>query len=154
MEISQNFVAFSEYMNFTALQKFFFVRKNLPQLVHESKQKQYLINCAVFNNNILVSSLFSLKMVFKRARKLKRNFLWLGILPKMVFCYQKGSALLWEEIALVIKKNFWNLRLKAENLQNFWDHENNLFQQWKFRTIFGDRMIFKLFPGGFSYLMN
>ena len=23
---------------------------------------------------------------------------------------------------LVIKKNFWNSRLKAENLQNFWDH--------------------------------
>ena len=32
------------------------------------------------------------------------------------------SDLLWEKIVLVIEKNFWNSRLKAENLQNFWDH--------------------------------
>ena len=41
---------------------------------------------------------------------------------QMVFCYQNCSDLLWEKIALVIEKNFWNLRLKAENLQNFWNH--------------------------------
>ena len=35
----------------------------------------------------------------------------------MVFC----SDLLWEKIVLVIEKNFWNSRLKAENLQKFWD---------------------------------
>ena len=40
----------------------------------------------------------------------------------MVFCYQNCSDLLWEKNVLVIEKNFWNLRLKAENLQNFWDH--------------------------------
>ena len=28
----------------------------------------------------------------------------------MVFCFQNCSDLLWEEIVLVIKKNFWNLR--------------------------------------------
>ena len=27
-----------------------------------------------------------------------------------------------KKIVLVIEKFFWNLRLKAENLQNFWDH--------------------------------
>jgi hypothetical protein len=32
------------------------------------------------------------------------------------------SDLLWEKIVLVIEKNFWNSRLKAENLQIFWDH--------------------------------
>ena len=42
----------------------------------------------------------------------------------MVFCYQNCSDLLWEKIVLVIEKNFWNSRLKAENLQNFWEHEN------------------------------
>ena len=41
----------------------------------------------------------------------------------------------------VTQKNFWNLRLKAENFQNFWDHLNNLFKQWIFRTIFGNRML-------------
>ena len=38
---------------------------------------------------------------------------------KMVFCYQNCSDLLWEKIVLVIEKNVWNSRLKAENLQNF-----------------------------------
>ena len=28
----------------------------------------------------------------------------------------------WEKNVLVIKKIFWNLRLKAGNLQKFWDH--------------------------------
>ena len=29
------------------------------------------------------------------------------------------SDLLWEKIVVVIEKNFWNSRLKAENFQNF-----------------------------------
>ena len=41
---------------------------------------------------------------------------------EMVFCYQNCSDLLWEKIVLVIEKNFWNLRLKAKNLQKIWDH--------------------------------
>ena len=41
---------------------------------------------------------------------------------ELVFCYQNCSDLLWEKIVLVIEKNFWNSRLKAENFQNFWDH--------------------------------
>ena len=61
---------------------------------------------------------------------------------EMVFCYQNCSDLLWEKIVLVIEKNFWNSRLKAENFQNFWNHFNNLFKQWKVRTIFGNRMLF------------
>ena len=41
---------------------------------------------------------------------------------KLVFCYQNCSDLLWEKIVLVIKENFLISRLKAKNLQNFWDH--------------------------------
>ena len=41
---------------------------------------------------------------------------------KMVFCFQNCSDQLWEKNVLLIKKNFWNLRLKAKNLQNFLDH--------------------------------
>ena len=41
---------------------------------------------------------------------------------EMVFCYQNCSDLLWEKFVLVTEKNFWNSRLKAENLQKFWDH--------------------------------
>ena len=74
----------------------------------------------------------------------------LSIILEMVFCYQNCSDLLWEKIVLVIEKNFWNSRLKVENLQNFWDHLNNLFKQSKARTISGHRMLFWLVPGGFS----
>ena len=63
-------------------------------------------------------------------------------LGELVFCYQNCSDLLWEKIVLVIEKNLWNSRLDAENLQNFWNQENNLFKQWKVRTIFGKRMLF------------
>ena len=45
-----------------------------------------------------------------------------GFSKKIVFCYQNCSDLLWEKIVLVIEKNFWNSRLKAENLQHFLDH--------------------------------
>ena len=53
---------------------------------------------------------------------LKHPTFFLFSRTKMVFCYQNCSDLLWEKIVQVIKKNFWNSRLKAENLQNFWDH--------------------------------
>ena len=49
-----------------------------------------------------------------------------------------SKIVLWEKIVLVIEKNFWNSRLKAENFQNFWDHWNNLFKQWKVRSILND----------------
>ena len=57
----------------------------------------------------------------------------------MIFCYKNCSDLLWEKIVLVIEKIIF---LKAENLQTFWDHLNNLFKQWKVRTISGNRMLF------------
>ena len=54
-----------------------------------------------------------------------------------------------------IEKNVWNSRLKAENLQNFWDHMNNIIKQWKARTIFGETIcFFNLFLEGFSYLID
>ena len=65
---------------------------------------------------------------------------------------QNWSDLLWEKIVLVIEENFWNSRLKAESFQKFWDHLNNLFKQWKVRTISGNIMLFKLVPGDFSDL--
>jgi hypothetical protein len=44
-----------------------------------------------------------------------------GMKKKMAFGYQNCSEILWEHIVLVSDKNFWNSRLKAEKLQNFWD---------------------------------
>ena len=38
---------------------------------------------------------------------------------EMVFCFQNCSDLMWEKNIIVIKKNIWNSRPKAENLQTF-----------------------------------
>ena len=62
----------------------------------------------------------------------------------MVVCYQNCSDLLWEKNVLVIEKIFRNSRLKVKNLQNFWDHYNNLFKWWNVWTIFGNRMLYFL----------
>ena len=63
----------------------------------------------------------------------------------MVFCYQNCSDLLWEKNVLVIKKNFLNSRLKAKNLQKFWDHYDILLKQWKVGPIFEAEYFFNLF---------
>ena len=60
------------------------------------------------------------------------------LLPKLFW----PTVTHWEKIVLVIEKNFWNSRLKAKNLQDFWDQLNNLFKQWKVRTISGNWMLF------------
>ena len=51
-----------------------------------------------------------------------KNGLCLMIFGKIGILLQNCSDLLCEKIVLVIKKNFWNLRLKTENFKNFWDH--------------------------------
>ena len=87
------------------------------------------------------SDFFS-KETFASRRTHHHFILGKNLLRRMVFCYQNCSDLLWEKIVLVIEKNFWNSRLNAKNLQKIWNHWNNLFKQWKVRTIFGNRMLF------------
>ena len=68
-------------------------------------------------------------------------------------------------IGILLTKLFWPtmrkncftdreklLKFKAEGREftKFLSHYNNLFKQWKVRTIFGNRML----PGGFSDLIN
>ena len=63
----------------------------------------------------------------------------------MTFCYQNCSDLLWEEIVIVIEKNFWNSRLKAENLQIFeinWKIHSNSERSEQF---LGTECFFNLF---------
>ena len=64
-----------------------------------------------------IHNFFKLKVVHLKSRKYMTS-------GYMVFYYQNCSDLLWEKIGLVIEKNFWNSRLKADNLQNIWDHYN------------------------------
>ena len=56
---------------------------------------------------------------------------------KIVLTYSEKKNILFRDG----EKNLYS-SLKAKNLQNFWDHLNNLFKQWKVRTIFGNRMLF------------
>ena len=79
---------------------------------------------------------------------------------KKAFCYHK---LFWPFTFWINwysdRENFWNSRLKADNLQYLWDHLKNLFKQWigpnseLDRTIF-ETECFKLFFWGKSDLMN
>ena len=78
-------------------------------------------------------------LIMQRAENQLQEWLWehrLKCFPffmqEMVFCCQNCSDLLWEKIDLVIEKKIW-------------DHLNNLFRQWKVRTISGNRMLFSLF---------
>ena len=54
--------------------------------------------------------------------------------------YLVSKIVLTYQIVLVIEKNLWNSRLKAQNLQRFWDHLSNLFKLWNVRIISGNRM--------------
>ena len=85
-------------------------------------------NCALVGKKIIVFQRLNNGCL---SQKLKGNG------GEMVFCYQNCSDLLWEKNVLVIQRKKRNSRLKAENVQNFWDHQNNLFKQWKVRTSFG-----------------
>jgi hypothetical protein len=52
----------------------------------------------------------------------------------MVFCHYNCSDLLWEKNVLVIKKNFWNSRLKASNMYQKFFLYQTFFSQYV-RTI-------------------
>ena len=59
-----------------------------------------------------------------------------------VFCYQNCSDILWEKIVLVIKKNFWNSRLKAENLNFLLRSLEQLIQTVKGQNSFWHQIAF------------
>ena len=92
-----------------------------------------------FWGRICLIDFWKLKWIFKKIMIVilitpYRNGILLPTKIVLTYCEKK--------IVLVIEKIFWNSRLKAENLQKFWDLWNNLFKQWKVRTIFGNRMLF------------
>ena len=76
-----------------------------------------------------------------------------GMLP-LIFYQNCSDDLLWEKIVLKWSRFFGDSRLKAENLQNYWDYYNNLFKWWNVGILFGNRMLFQLVPGGFLYQIN
>ena len=69
-----------------------------------------------------------------------------------VFCCRNCSDLLWEKIVLVMEKNFWNSRLKAEIFQNF-EITCALFMSYSTRVELRNcrRTLFTIFWLGISY---
>ena len=53
-------------------------------------------------------------LLFVKKLAFRQKITIILILKEMAFCYRNCSDLLWEKIVLVIEKNFWNSRLKAE----------------------------------------
>ena len=91
----------------------------------------------------MIYGTITIRLTYERYSKYKLDTQAQGTIVKckwIEFCYQNCSDLKWEKIVLVTEKNFWNSRIKVKNLQNFWDHSNNLFKQWKVRTMFGNRL--------------
>ena len=88
------------------------------------KRIQFCLISLFFTNNKIISdtSTLNLNLNFKQYVTYvivdSTNFCW----SKKEKKFQNCSDLLWEKNHLVIEKNFWNSRLLAENLQNFWDH--------------------------------
>ena len=107
------------------------LRADLRKYSGRRKRKLTYLPCTSCSMAIwvweIVARLWIAIVVINICRGLK-NEKNVKIVNEMVFCYQNCSDLLWEKIDLVIEKNFWNRRLKAKNLQKFWDHYNNLFQ--------------------------
>ena len=54
----------------------------------------------------------------------------------------------------MIEKNFWNSRLKAENLQNFLKSQEQFIHAVKGQNNFWYQNVYQLFPEGFSHLIG
>ena len=72
----------------------------------------------------------------------------------MVFCYQICFDLPWEKIVLVIEKKELKFEADGQEFAKFLRLLEQFIQTVKGQTNFGNRMLFQLAPGGFSYLMN
>ena len=70
---------------------------------------------------VFMSTLFSVKTGLEKLWYIN-HLLGHFLISRLVFCFEICSKLLWAKNILVIEKNDWNLRLKAENLHKFWDH--------------------------------
>ena len=67
---------------------------------------------------------------------------WASILTTMVFCYQNCSVLLWEKNCSSDREKLLKFEAEGWEFAKFWDQLNNLFKQWKVRTISCNRMFF------------
>ena len=73
--------------------------------------------------SLLMLGIYSIKYVVQKNIEITIFDFQYYFVTKIVLTYCEKKNV------LVIEKNFWNSRLKAENLQNFWYHLNNLFKQ-------------------------
>ena len=55
---------------------------------------------------------------------------------EMLFCFQNFCDLLWEKNWTSDREKLLKFEAKGREFVNFWDHLNNLLEQWKVRPIF------------------
>ena len=87
--------------------------------VQRLRSKRQIFNEISFSSsqNPLVFFIFKcIKHVLLQTLPIYRKIKKWYFVTKILLTYCK------KKLVLVIEKNFWNSRLKAENLQNFWDH--------------------------------
>ena len=111
------------------------VKFSVNEPIEDEKKVKQRIRAAVMENVSYVDARIGQRFVSS-----------IGNMGNSILFLKLFGPILWE-------KTLWNSRLKAKNLQKVLDHYNNLFKQWKVRTVFGKGILFWLVPGGFSYLM-
>ena len=144
MKISSNLLAFSKNTNFTRYLTniYIFIHRHrvypckgilwpctqkFSNFYDRSPPKWVKINLkGEFSYLWLIFIIYFLEYKWLVYELYIENFSWncsdSKIYVHMVFCHQNYSDLQWEKIVLVIEKNFWISRLKADNWKTFWDH--------------------------------
>ena len=98
-------------------------QKSFQKLLH----KTAIAAAQYFDRRRITECNFWQKMKVAVAKVIVHKYKWYFV-TKIVLTY--------------CEKNFWNSRLKAENLKFFLRSLNNFFKQRKARTMFGNRMFF------------
>ena len=102
----------------------------------------------VYWNDIMHRISYWLKVIKPLGLSCNSLFIWTLIFRDQFFFIWVAEKwyfvdLLWEKIVLVMEKK--KSKLKPENLQNVRNHHDNLFKQWKVKTIFETECFFNLF---------
>ena len=131
-------------MEFQLVQIWLLGKKDILTRGHMYVTTYYIISFATRSQKRIQTVNYWLKMHSWTATKVFPFFERFFYVTEYFFTYKSAAHILIIQfrIGILLPKLFW------PTLTNF--VLVNLFKQWKFRTILGNRMLFKLVPGGFS----
>ena len=127
-------------------------------IFNHSHQINELIGTLLFNNDIAdnfdidfdkctLNCQFHTEMSWKYGKNLISLYYRCNISSSFLREYHKAiwngillPKLIWRTLGKNCSNDRESVRLKAKNLQEFWDQANNLLKQWKVRTIFNFKM--------------